>query len=245
MWTTSTTGSETERLRIDSAGIVKINPLTDPAFHSSMAGHPGLLVQHEGVGPVNGLSLAKASTDAATDRINFWRTRGTWASKVALTNGDYMSSVEAWGWTGSAWKDATYIRSVVSGTVTTTVMPSALVFGTSDTAGVTNDRLHIGPAGLVGIGAKADGTAVGALEVQPTTASYAMIVRAHASTPDTLAFFSVTNKTPVVVLGASNLGICMDIAPVKTSVATVQRAFQVYTSTGSLLGWVPIYASAT
>jgi hypothetical protein len=151
MWTTSTTGTETERVRLDSAGVVKINPLTDPAFPAAYTGQPGLLVQHEGTGQNNGLSLARAASETVSEKLTFWRSRGTWASKVAIANADVLGAIENWAWSGANWLTASSIRAYVSGTVTTTAVPTALDFLTADSAGTLATRLSIGPDGATAI----------------------------------------------------------------------------------------------
>jgi hypothetical protein len=151
MWTTSTTGTETERVRLDSAGVVKINPLTDPALPAGYNSTPGLLVQNEGAS-LNGLSLARASSaDVYAEIISLWRSRGTFASKVAVANGDGLGQITVMGWSGANWLPAATIQTAATGTITTTAIPTTMYFNTMDSAGTLATRLSIGPDGATAI----------------------------------------------------------------------------------------------
>jgi hypothetical protein len=218
-----------------------VNKLTDPAFPAAYAGHAGLIVQHEGTTPLNGLSLARAAGDVNYETLNFWRARGTWASKAAIANADYLSQIGSWAWSGSQWLQSTAITSQVTGTVSTTATPSTLSFWTANSAGAVGAKLTIGPGGEIGMGAKADGTAFGTLDVQAATATYAAIIRAHASTADTLAFFSINNKTPATIFGTNNLGWVTDVWSATAIGSYATKRIPVYNAAGTLQGYLPLY----
>jgi hypothetical protein len=92
---------------------------------------------------------ASATANAAPYFI-FRRARGTYTAPTVLSNGDALGSLLYGGYSGTAYVDTGSITSVVDGTVTSTNVPSALVFNTGVSSGI--ERMRINSTGNVGIG---------------------------------------------------------------------------------------------
>ena len=232
-----------ERAAIRGTGVLAVNPLTDPALPAAYTTQPGLLVQHEGAS-INGLSLARASSaDSDGEALNFFRSYGTWASKAALPTGQFISAIQNWAWSGSNWLVSSAIKANTSGTITATATPGALGFFTADAAGVLTRHMRIAPDGLIGVGAKADGSAAAALDVQSlisTTAS--LYARSHASAPTTQAFFLAMASNGSISWGARNDGVMCDRLVTAGLGAYTGSKIPVYNGAGTLIGNIALYS---
>lgn len=110
---------------------------------------PMLFVQHQGGfsstfrryqnGPANALFLLQKS-------------RGTLGLPSVVQSGDNIGQVRMEGYDGSAYKTAGWLRVAVDGTVSSGIVPGALLFATTDTTGSVIERMRINSTGNVGIG---------------------------------------------------------------------------------------------
>jgi len=110
--------------------------------------------------------IGASATAGAAPYFIFRRARGTYTVPTVLSNGDGLGSLLYGGYSGTAYVDTSSISSVVDGTVTSTNVPSALVFATGVASGT--ERMRIDSSGNVGIGTSSPSSK---LEIAGTTVS--------------------------------------------------------------------------
>lgn len=110
-------------------------------------------------------------------------------------------------------------------------------------SGAYTNRVHVSSTGRVGIGAKADGTAVATLDVQsPATGAATVMVRPHASEGNAMSNLAVWNAAQnAIVLGATNLGWVADLISAQAIGTFATKRIPVYNSGGVLQGYIPLY----
>lgn len=148
IWTgTSATG--TERMRIDSAGLVGINKTPDAAgTHAT----PKLQV---GVTSGGAFTVARYSNNASSTGIDFAKSRATTIGGVGVVaNSDSLGQVTFSGDDGTGYGRAASIEaSVDSATIATGSIPGRLGFFTTAVGGANpTERMRIDSSGNVGVG---------------------------------------------------------------------------------------------
>lgn len=110
---------------------------------------PMLLVQHQ-----NGFSstFRRNINGKANALFLLQKSRGTLGSPAVVLPGDYIGQVRMEGYDGSDYKTAGWMRIAVDGTVSSGIVPGALLFATTSTSGVVSERMRITSDGNVGIG---------------------------------------------------------------------------------------------
>ncbi|HMI05190.1 MAG TPA: hypothetical protein VK541_22070 [Pedobacter sp.] len=83
------------------------------------------------------------------------KSRGTKASPVIVADGDYIGSLETWGYAGTAFRRNSYIGSFVNGTPTATGIPTDLIFATSSGGNDALEGMRLDKNGNLGIGTSA------------------------------------------------------------------------------------------
>ena len=132
----------TERLRISSAGNVAIG--------SSAASEKLHLMADGSVGT----RIERASSDGNSGVLDFYKTRGTLASKSVVGTADTVGALRAFGYDGSNYIQGGEIAFVTNGTPGTNDMPGRLQFSTTaDGAASPTVRMTISSAGDVSVGA--------------------------------------------------------------------------------------------
>lgn len=110
----------------------------------------GILIESNlgGASATDWLTINTHHNDVNGSLAYFTRTRGTYASPTALTNGDQIFGFGFLGRTpGSLTVPAAAISAEVSGTVSTGVLPGKVVIYTTTSAGDFTVKLDIGPDG--------------------------------------------------------------------------------------------------
>lgn len=146
-------GGAQERLRIDSSGNLLVNTTAARSLLGANNHIPN--IQLETVGNTNnrGLSLTQNNAGIASSVIYFNKTRGTTAgSFTAVTSGDILGVILFNGADGSAILEGSSIVSTVEGTVSTGTVPGRLQFFTTNSSGVSTERLRINSDGRVLVG---------------------------------------------------------------------------------------------
>lgn len=162
------------------------------------------------------------------------RGRGTNASKAALQSGDIIGSYVFQGYTTSSVEAVgAQIRSTVSGTVSSGVLPAYLSLFTSNSSGVTTEAVRISTGGLVGIGTTSPSTT---LDVNGTITAAALAVTGSgssviSSTQSTLNLTTDYNGTPSTTTFTDNggvnavTGIAVDAEGTGNTLTTVEKVF--------------------
>jgi hypothetical protein len=151
-----------ERLRIDAAGRVGIgttnlegkltlfNNGSTPAPPWVTLGSPIFVGYSETTGGNGDFFLSMAS-DIRTSRPNFIarRARGTLAAPLAVENNDFISSLQASGYDGSAFQNPANIDFFVDGTPASGHVPVRISFTTGSNLANRVERLKIGSTGNI------------------------------------------------------------------------------------------------
>ena len=133
--------TETTHLEISSAGNVAIG--------SSVASEKLHLMADGSVGT----RIERASNDGNSGVLDFYKTRGTLASKSVVGTADTVGALRAFGYDGSNYIQGGEIAFKTNGTPGTNDMPTQFVVSTTaDGASSPTDRLTISSAGDVSIG---------------------------------------------------------------------------------------------
>lgn len=172
--TANSTGTITERMRIDSSGRVLVGITTTRTFDS---GTSTVIpqVQQEGVdAATSSLSITRNSNSANAGGIFFGKTRGTVnGSATSVASGDQLGLLSFEGADGTNLIEAAIIRAEVDGTPGTNSMPGRLVFSTSDTATTGNpkERMRIDSAGCLVLSNDSNGIQFPATQSASTNAN--------------------------------------------------------------------------
>jgi len=157
-----------------------------------------------------GIQTTQYSEDSIGGQLAIRKGRGTTGSPTAVQSGDHLGSFVFYGYDGSNFQPAAYIRSTAAESFTTTSHGAGLEFLTTP-AGATSipERMRIESNGNVGIGTTTPGyrlhvadTANTTVQVQATTSG----VRGGLSsdTPTTGAFYVGSYSNHPFALGVNN-----------------------------------------
>ena len=102
--------------------------------------------------PARGMITAEHSTPNVGALIVGRRSRGTEASPVAVTLGDFLGAFNTQGFDGSSYQAPTSLASVVDGAVSIGSIPASLVFNVGTATANKPERMRITSSGNVGIG---------------------------------------------------------------------------------------------
>jgi hypothetical protein len=108
-----------------------------------------------------------AATAGNRTQISLDRYKGTVASPTTIANGDTLGWFLYRGYDGTTLINGAQIRAIVTGAVSTGVLPSALIFATNQAGSNVTEAMRIDSSGNVGIGATANASAI--LDAQSTT----------------------------------------------------------------------------
>jgi hypothetical protein len=151
-----------ERLRIDPTGKVGIGTITlpgkltlfnngsTPASNWVNLGSPIFVGFSEAAGGNGDFILAMAS-NTRTTRPNFIarRARGTLVAPLAVANNDFISSLQASGYDGSAFQNPANIDFFVDGTPSSGNVPVRISFATGSNLSNRVERVKIGSTGNI------------------------------------------------------------------------------------------------
>lgn len=162
--------NDTTPFIVDASGQVAIN--------GAVNNGSGLTVNGTGDSPVAllgngfvGLNIQAARNDAGDHAmINLWGSRGTIATKTAVSDGDILGTLSVRGWDGNSWTQCASVRGEVDGAVSDEVVPGRLTFLTRN-GGTITERMRITSGGAVGIGTTNPVTSA-KLEVTSTTSGF-------------------------------------------------------------------------
>ena len=193
-----TAGSE--RVRIDNAGRLGVglsSPSGDIHTYSASSFRPQINADHAG------------TTAASAGYLILDRSRGSLATRAAVTSGDYLGTLMFRGHDGTGFQNSSWIFGAVDGAVSTGIVPSALIFTTTPAAGGATERLRITSAGTVGVNTTNPATL---FHIQETS-QFSLGLTTRTSSPQTailnhpVALFENSNVT-----AGNGLGIRFRIA---------------------------------
>jgi hypothetical protein len=140
----------TERMRIDSVGVVLIGTNSQRVLSTAAP----MRLQVEANDSNAGVSITRNTNDGVGPNYRFYKTRGTsLGSNTAVASGDYLGHLQWYGADGTNPIVAGEIRCEVDNTPGTSDMPGRLTFSTtSDGASSVTERMRIDSVGNVGIG---------------------------------------------------------------------------------------------
>ncbi len=157
--------NNTERLRIDVDGWVGIgtnNPRgrltlfnngSTPAAAWVTAPSPIFVSYSESTAGNGDMFLAMAANTSTTrPNIIARRSRGTLASPSAVQNNDYINSLQASAYDGSAFQNSANVDFFVDGTPSSGNVPVRIAFSTGSNLGNRTERLVVKSNGNIGIG---------------------------------------------------------------------------------------------
>lgn len=216
---TELAGTLTERMRINSTGLVTIGDPTLPAGTTVLLN--ALFSSDTATGNV--FSVRKSAATTAGANIGAFRSRGTAAAPTALTSGDNISSFASLGFDGTNYLTASSIISAVDGAVSAGVIYGRISFLTNN--GTTNAER--GRVDNTGIWTFAGATGTQTLQVNPTASSVNWIQVSGGA----------TGVSPTVLAGGSDSNIDLKLSTTGTGVLQ----FGTYTAgTVSQAGYITI-----
>lgn len=152
------------------------------------------------------ISVDMSASSSGAWSFSGYKSRGTTTAKTAVTNGDSLLAINAYGYEGTTYSNASRILFNVDGAVSAGVVPSRMVFSTSSSAGVLIERMRIDATGNVGIGTGANASEklqVGAGNIRLTDAYYL----AWGGTTNYITGSNATNSVSIFTNGNSRLHI--------------------------------------
>jgi len=111
---------------------------SDDLIIGDTASRDGRVTIQSGGAATTTLSLKSYNSSATTGTLSLFKSRGTKASPSAVSVNDEIYNIAFEGWSGSSTLLGARISAEISATPSSTVMPSDLVFETTDTGGITN-----------------------------------------------------------------------------------------------------------
>jgi hypothetical protein len=149
--------NNTERMRIDSSGNVGIGTSTPTSLLTLYnATAATALISGDGV---TSFIAARSSNDTTSANLNFRKYRGTTATPLTISTGDFLGNSNYTGYDGTALIVAAQITGVAESVSGTGDIAGALTFSTRPAgSGASNtERMRITSAGDVGIGTSSPG----------------------------------------------------------------------------------------
>jgi hypothetical protein len=136
-----------EAMRIDSSGNVGIGT-TSPAQKLDVVGNIQARTTSDG-----GLFLTTAVADARSATIQFYKSRGSYASPTDAVNGDSVFQILSLAYSGTQYRERVSIESAVDGTFTSNQQPPLrLGFYTNVANGAASERMRIDSSGNLLVG---------------------------------------------------------------------------------------------
>jgi hypothetical protein len=139
------TNGTTTAVTIDTSQNVGIGTTTPSSYNAKLTVTGNIVQLSNNAYEPQQTMIGASSTAGAAPYFIFNRAKGTFSSPTAVSSGDQLGNLIYGGYSGTAYINTSGIWSVVDSTVTSTNVPSALVFGT----GVTNstERMRIDSSG--------------------------------------------------------------------------------------------------
>jgi hypothetical protein len=134
-------GDGVNKLTVSRSGKVGIGTATPPTL---------LTLTETNTGPYRGFTVLQYSGDTSSALINFAKHRGTPTAPAALANGDEIGTLLANGYFGTGYLSTASIGFQVNGAVSSTSVPTDIVFR-AGTAGAT-ERMRLTSGGNLGVG---------------------------------------------------------------------------------------------
>ena len=137
-----------EAVRIDASGNVGI-ATSSPGAKLDVVGNIQARTASDG-----GLFLTTAVADARSATIQFYKSRGSYASPTDVVNGDSVSQILSLAYSGTQYRERVSIESAIDGTFTSNQQPPLrLGFYTNVANGAATERARIDSSGnlLVGV----------------------------------------------------------------------------------------------
>jgi len=189
------------------------------------------------------------ATDVNSGRIRLQKSRGTRASPTIVSASDEMGGITWSGYDGAAYLTSARILALVDGTPGTNDMPGALTFAVAaDGAATVTERMRINAAGQVLISDGTSGAAGLGFISQPSVGLRrvsATEVAMRTAAGDCMTWVDDVTVGPCVYFpGQIRIGAAA-INESAAGVATVTATIRIYNSGGTLVGYVPIYASSS
>lgn len=173
---------------------------TQPSFSGNVA-----YVTVTGTGTSAGISRFGADVNGPT--LYFGKDRGSVSASTAVAGGDVLMQVQVNGSDGSINGNiaavGALIRSSVSGTVSTGIVPANVSFWTTNAAGILSQRAVVGSEGGFSVGTTTDG---GSGNIMSSTATFTALASDAATTNNTVC---VQTSTGVLLKGSGSNGVCL------------------------------------
>jgi hypothetical protein len=195
------TGSQLEQMRIRSDGKV----IVSGGFTVNVFGQD---LQILGVDGNSGFASGRWSANNAPAKMVFGKSRGVTIGTLAgVVNNDQLALIDILADDGTnATTEAANIRADVDGTVSAGIVPGRWGFFTSDTSGVSAERMRIASANMY------------VMAVATTAATTPLAIINNASTPANellRSTSSLTYKTHVTEVPQSRLQLAQRIRPIE------------------------------
>jgi hypothetical protein len=139
------TGVTSIRFRISPTGTATFGPVA-----TTDTGTGGVAITQTVTGSTRTtLRLSNYFSDVAANNLQFNKYRGTIASPTVVVQNDELSAIYSRGYDGAAAVNASSIKTIVDGAVTTGKIPGAIVFSVANTAGTLVQTTKIGNDGTL------------------------------------------------------------------------------------------------
>jgi len=156
-------GTITERLRVDASGNCSIKGTylevraADTGVRSRIVNSSSEATRYPGFEAFHySGNLAGTLDNGGFPVLEFFRSRGTEAAKIAVSSGDYIASVTGWGWDGTGQNDVCRINFLADNTLAAADARGRIEFQTQ-TGTTLSTAMTIKSDGSVGIGTTTPG----------------------------------------------------------------------------------------
>jgi hypothetical protein len=188
-----------EAVRIDASGNVGI-ATSSPSAKLDVVGNIQARTASDG-----GLFLTTAVADARSATIQFYKSRGSYASPTDVVNGDSVSQILSLAYSGTQYRERVSIESAVDGTFTSNQQPPLrLGFYTNAANGAATERARIpSTGGIQSVNSISVGNAT------PTTSGAGITfpaTQSASSDANTLDDYEEGAWTPAVTFGGNSVG---------------------------------------
>jgi hypothetical protein len=234
-------GTSTERLRVDASGNCSIKGTflevraADTGVRSRIVNSSSEATRYPGFEAFHySGNLAGTLDNGGFPVLEFFRSRGTEATKIAVSSGDYIASVTGWGWDGTGQNDVCRMNFLADNTLTAADARGRIEFQTQ-TGTTLSTAMTIKSDGSVGIGTtspsyKLDVVTTG-VRFQSGTSETAIFLG-----PQTNAGYVYGNSTAIGFYSGTtgaNIALNKDTANVGVFISSGTGSYQIVFDTAS------------